>query len=462
MPIGRYRLRLARPGAADGLLHVPESVSETLPLWVDDAPRFLGRVELSPDKRLTLIVEAPLPVEARGQRRQRALQMRQGAATLPLRESTVLFRTFYGENTSDSALRIHEEITRRRLGLTSYWAVRDASVAVPAGGIPVVVNSPEWYDLLSTAEYLVENVHQPDFLVKRPGQKIVQTLHGYPFKVAGLPYWEQSGYSAARIESFLRRQAEWDFLVSPAPYATPLLVRDFAFDGTVLEIGYPRNDVFFAPDAPDLRERTRRLLGARPDQTVVLYAPTYRDNLSSSEFRADMVDFFDAQAASRALGGSFLFLIRGHAMNARTSFRTSGDSCVVDVTDYPEISELCLAADVALLDYSSLRFDFGVSGKPMLFLVPDLEQYRDASRGWLMPYEPTAPGPMVDSTGEVVEHLRDLDRLTSDYASAREEFRATYLPLEDGKASARFVDAVFTMPEDDQRRRDRGGQFQAG
>ena len=30
----------------------------------------------------------------------------------------------------------------------------------------------------------------------------------------------------------------------------------------------------------------------------------------------------------------------------------------VDVTDYPEISDLYLASDVAVVDYSSLRFDF--------------------------------------------------------------------------------------------------------
>jgi len=33
------------------------------------------------------------------------------------------------------------------------------------------------------------------------------------------------------------------------------------------------------------------------------------------------------------------------------------------------------------VDYSSLRFDFGVTGKPMVFHVPDLERYRDDSRG---------------------------------------------------------------------------------
>ena len=114
----------------------------------------------------------------------------------------------------------------------------------------------------------------------------------------------------------------------------------------------------------------------------------------------------------------------------------------IDVTDYPEVSDLYLAADAAIVDYSSLRFDFGVTGKPMIFHVPDLKRYQD-TRGWLFDFEPTAPGPLVDTTDEVVERLRDLDGVRREYAAAYERFRADYLDLEDGRAGERFVDAVI-------------------
>ena len=103
------------------------------------------------------------------------------------------------------------------------------------------------------------------------------------------------------------------------------------------------------------------------------------------------------------------------------------------MTDYPEVSDLYLAADAAIVDYSSLRFDFGVTGKPMIFHVPDLERYRD-TRGWLFDYEPTAPGPLVATTEEVVAHLTDLDAVRRDYAEAYAKFRADYLDLDDGHA----------------------------
>jgi CDP-glycerol glycerophosphotransferase len=130
-------------------------------------------------------------------------------------------------------------------------------------------------------------------------------------------------------------------------------------------------------------------------------------------------------------------------MNARVAGRTARSGNVIDVTDHPEITDLVLASDAAVLDYSSLRFDYALTGKPMVFLVPDLDLYKDKARGWLFDYEPTAPGPLVSSTSEVVAAVSDLRSLASRTAAAREEFRSRDLDLEDGRASQRLVDAVM-------------------
>jgi len=135
-------------------------------------------------------------------------------------------------------------------------------------------------------------------------------------------------------------------------------------------------------------------------------------------------------------------LMREHAFHARTRQRVGSSGTTIDVTDYPEVSDLYLATDVAVVDYSSLRFDFGVTGKPMIFLVPDLQRYVE-TRGWLFDFEPTAPGPLVSTTAEVIDHLRDLRALGEKYASDYATFRETFLDLEDGHAAERFVDAVI-------------------
>ncbi len=141
-------------------------------------------------------------------------------------------------------------------------------------------------------------------------------------------------------------------------------------------------------------------------------------------------------------GPGYTLLVRGHAFNARAGGRHEGGGLVLDVTGHPDINDLILASDAAILDYSSLRFDYALTDKPMIFLVPDLEKY-DAVRGGVIPFAPTAPGPQVTTTREVVALLRDLDGLARRTEAERDTFRRSYTDLDDGHASARLVDAVF-------------------
>ena len=109
---------------------------------------------------------------------------------------------------------------------------------------------------------------------------------------------------------------------------------------------------------------------------------------------------------------------------------------------YPDINDLCLACDVGVLDYSSLRFDFALMRKPMVFLVPDKEAYHRL-RPAVLAYDDTAPGPHVSSGEQVESEVRDLPALRRRYAEAVELFISTYMDLEDGHATERVVNAVF-------------------
>jgi CDP-glycerol glycerophosphotransferase len=398
-----------------------------------------GRVVRGAESRLRVLLARPLG-PARGRYQQHLLRTTPRPPA-PI-ERCLLVRSYFGEQATDHGLAVHAELRRRGSDLPVYWTVQDHSVPVPEGGIPVIWNSREWFDVLGRAKYYLDNMYQPDYHRKPEGQVIIQTFHGYPFKQMGHAHWAQLQFSQAKIDSYDERAADWDYMVSPARYATEHLVREFRYPGEVLEIGYPRNDALLAPDADAVRATVRASLGLREGQTAVLYAPTFRDYLSPNDKSAVMADFFDFAAAHRALGDDVVFLVRGHAFNARVKKRPAPLPGCVDVTDYPEVSDLLLAADAAVVDYSSLRFDFGVTGKPMVFHVPDLQRYRD-TRGWLFDFALTAPGPLVATTDEVVAHLADLDGVRRDHAAAYATFRADYLDLEDGHAARRLVDAVF-------------------
>ena len=452
LPIGDHDLsaRLLVDGEG-GPVEVPLRMGATLDHRLPVGLRtdhYQGRIVRGPETGTRLTLVRPLGDDA-GKYRQQQLRSRPVTDRL---HRGLLVRSYFGESATDNGVSVQRELARRGVDLPVYWAVQDHSVPVPAGGIPVIVNSAEHHELRSSVRYYLDNMFQPEHHTKPEGQVMVQTFHGYPFKQMGQPHWENIGFSQARIRSYHRRAAEWDYLVSPATYATPLLKKHFHYDGEVLEIGYPRNDVLLSADAPRLREVVRASLGIRDDQRAVLYAPTFRDYLSRDDNKARMGDFFDFLGAHRRLRDDVVILVRGHAFNARSNDRVGDIPGTIDVTDYPEVSDLYLAADAAVVDYSSLRFDFGVTGKPMVFHVPDLERYV-ATRGWLFDFEPTAPGPLVETTDEVVDQLLDLEGVIRRHEQQYATFRRTYLDLEDGHAGRRFVDRVFVprgdAPADD-------------
>ncbi len=434
-PSGRYELIVVNSAGQRIMVRTDVDLDLLLPLA---RVRTVTRAETA-----ALRISAPLKPDERGHRNQQRL--RDAARVSRAERNAVFFRALYGEVANCNGRAVHRELVSRGSKLELFWSVRDRSVAIPDGGTAIVEGTQEWHSVLATARFHMVNVHQLDWFNKPEGQVMIQTMHGYPYKTMGHDWWAKGDFSAAQVARFDRRATEWDYFVSPATYATPLLDAAFLSPAgahpEILEIGYPRNDDLVIGD-PAVRDRVRSALGIQPHQTAVMYAPTFRDYLAINDMKARAVDFFDPFAASRALGPDYVILMRGHAFNARTDERGESSSTVIDVTDHPEINELCLASDVAILDYSSLRFDYALTDKPMIFLVPDIEEWHRA-RGGVVDYAPTAPGPRVDSTQEVIRELSDINALAHSWSEARATFRAAYTDLDDGHASARLVDAVF-------------------
>src|SRR5699024_7756714 len=139
----------------------------------------------------------------------------------------------------------------------------------------------------------------------------------------------------------------------------------------VIETGYPRNDELRACSGERV-QRIKDRLGIAADTVVVMYAPTWPEPTQSHD-----IDFFDVSRPAAALGAGYTFLQRGHVRTLTGSRRRqpAGTGAVIDVGTYPHINDLLLAADVLITDYSSVMFDFSVTGKPMIFYTPDMSEY---------------------------------------------------------------------------------------
>jgi CDP-glycerol glycerophosphotransferase len=355
---------------------------------------------------------------------------------------TVLFQSYRGEFATDSQLAIHAELRARRPDLELLWGVMDSAVAVPEGGRALLIESPEWYTALGSSRYLCRNIEFDRYFRKRPYQRYLQTFHGYPFKSMGVSLWRVQGRAESVIDAeCARRSQAWDAIVVPESFCVDLYRREYRFTGTVLVTGYPRNDVLVTADTASVRSRVLAKLGIDEDQIVVLYAPTWRDTVATGAWSAKFFDGLDLKALAEQLGDRYVLLLRGHSYNLREGLSPTRGR-VWDVSAYPEINDLLVAADVAVLDYSSVRFDWLIMGKPVVFFVPDLEDYL-SSRKVLFDFLPTAPGPILATTTEVAEALMDLGSIVSEYAAARELFNKEFNRLHDGHATERVINAFF-------------------
>ncbi len=436
LPTGHYRLvtDAGSPTVADSLVaRLPiDSVGE----------RHRLHATLGPVGGVLLHLGPPLADGEQGRWAQQRLVDSCAAGGRPVDPNLAYFESYVGLSATDSPRAIHDELVARRPDLVTYWGISDHAQAVPPGAVPVLRHSRDWYSLLTRAGCLVLNTDVEAWFRRRPGQVLLQTFHGYPSKGMGRAQWEAAGLPPSRVAVLRARGVDsWSVILTPTPAMTRHYREQYDYSGPVLEHGYPRNDALVGPGAQERRRATRELLGIRDDQTAVLYAPTWREHLATRARRAEMADFLDLDAASRALGGSHVLLVRGHRFHQPTAAAPG----IVDVTDHEEINDLILAADVAVVDYSSLRFDFALTGKPLVFLVPDLADYGAGTRSFLFAFEESAPGPFVDDTAGVVEQVRDVAGLRERYAEDLAAFNTTYNSWHDGRATARVVDGLLGL-----------------
>jgi CDP-glycerol glycerophosphotransferase len=362
---------------------------------------------------------------------------------LPIRDA-VMFVSWKGKQCSDNPRAIANELRRRGDQREHVWVVSDWSVPVPDGARAVLTNTEEYLEALARSRYLIANDDMPGIYQKRDGQTYVQTWHGTPLKRIGFDIDQPQFISGTGYFDHLAKDvASWDLLLSPNPFSTPIMRRAFHYEGEICESGYPRNDVLHSGEAGQLAGEVRRRLGLPDGKKVVLYAPTWRDNqyYASGRYRFDFR--LDLERAWQELGEDHVILVRGHHHMADDVPAGPRPGFAVNVTRYPDISELFLVSDALVTDYSSVMFDFAPTGKPMLFFTYDLEQYRDNLRGFYFDFEAEAPGPLLATSDEVIAAIGNIGQVAARYQGAYAAFATRFCPLDDGKASARACDRIF-------------------
>jgi len=355
----------------------------------------------------------------------------------PRTRTTVVYNSFHGRFSCNPRA-IHERLADRP-GVENVWLADSRHAAsFPRDVRTVDIESLEARNVLERADLLVANTHTEVDWEKQSGTKYLQTWHGTPLKrIHHDVLWAPEG----RLSDLDRDVARWDVLLSPNAPSSPRLRKAFGFDGTILETGYPRNDLLSSARADTVRTTVRETLGVAPDVKVILYAPTWRDDECLLDLQKPVPFGLDVPRFMELLGPGHELLVRSHNM---VTGRTRVDAVpgVHDVSYFPDIRDLYLVADVLVTDYSSAMFDFAVTGKPMFFFAYDLERYADSVRGFYFDFLPEAPGPVLTQTSQLADAISREEEMAAKYAARYGSFRSTYCGWEDGRSTDRVLDLL--------------------
>lgn len=354
----------------------------------------------------------------------------------------VVFYSFSGDVDCNPKY-IALELLRRRPDLKLTWILGSFSFSRRKAHLPVGVRAVQLgtvaaFRAAAAAGTWVENSRL--FMAggmppKREGQHYLNTWHGS----LGIKRLDRCGGRTRHVAAGVARAVD--------AVLTNSMFEDEVFEGSMFpgvnkaRIGHPRNDVFFWPEGrkAELRERVRDELGIASDERIALYAPTFRE----SSFFAGAAGFdFDGwvNALAHRFGGRWRMVVRLHPRDARglSDGLFSLPNSVVNASDYVDMQELLVAADVGITDYSSWIFDYILGGKPGFIFAPDRARF-DNLRGLYYPLEDT-PFPVAETEATLCANIVDFD--AEKYAYDRKAFLKDKGCVEDGHSSERVVDLI--------------------
>jgi CDP-glycerol glycerophosphotransferase len=257
------------------------------------------------------------------------------------------------------------------------------------------------------------------------------------------------GFDEAKIRSDTRQRQEFlqkaidrfDVFLVRSEHDVRTLTRAMGVGAELMRVGYPRNDALVTNDNQDEQAALRKSLGLTDDRKVVLYAPTFRPEQVGR--RGGLVLPFELHDFVERLGEDTVLLVRPHYLTSFVLPPMYGHS-VRNVTRVHDVTPLLQISDALITDYSSLMFDYALLDRPMIFHVPDYDDYVGKSRGAYFDLESTAPGPVTRSSGELFTALTDLAGNATTFADKRREFAANYGEYDTGNAAKAVVDRFFT------------------
>ena len=327
---------------------------------------------------------------------------------------------------------IAEEISRQKQPYDLVWLVEYWNIKIPSFIRRVKFNRIKAIYELSTAHVIITNSKSLLPFKKKLLQKLIYIPHGQP----GMKCAEGDALLPPEyVENSKRHSAMTDVFVSMGTYHTQVLRDTFWVpkQAEIWECGFPRNDQYYI-DTIEKQKAIRKQLHIPEDTNIAFYAPTFRDNNNTSAYDLDMNRLLDT--LEEKTGYKWIFFVTLHPNFKWFKHPTYHFSNRIwDMSDYTDIHELMLIADIAITDYSSTGLDFANTRRPVFLYASDIDEY-SKMRGLKNMYF-KLPFTLCRTNDEINKAIREFNAI--EYSNKLDIFQREYGSYDDGHASERFV-----------------------
>ena len=207
----------------------------------------------------------------------------------------------------------------------------------------------------------------------------------------------------------------------------------------MLKIGHPRNDILFNKQNHDIiKQRVFNYYGIDSISHLCLYAPTFRNNNDINIETDNLKAICDT--LEKKYGNKWKIVIRKHPKN-RNNKNSNSEDFLLNGNDYPDMSELMVACDVGISDYSSWPYDYILTKKPLFIYAPDIKEY-ESERGLYYSLYDT-PFSIATTINELKENIMEHDQ--KEYETKVDAFLTRMGCYEQGNASKKIVDIIIDL-----------------
>ena len=373
---------------------------------------------------------------------------------IPVKNNVIMFESSNGRNYTGNPRYIYEEMVRQGLDneYKCVWSLTDTNIPIPGNCTKIKRPGMKFLFYSLRSKFWIFDSRHQYYLKKNKNTRYIQTWHGTPLKKLALDMDKVNSSETTDIEDykakFKKNSSLWDYLISQNSYSSKIFKRAFAFDGEMLEIGYPRNDILINENNETKINEIKERLNIDKDKKIILYAPTWRDNEFHKKGIYKFATEMDFNAMKNALSDEYVLIVKFHYLVKDEINWDEYRDFIIECNEMWDIQELYLISDILITDYSSVMFDYALLNRPILFFTYDLDFYKDNLRDFYFDIN-TVPGPLIETTEDLVDFIKNNSKedYFEKYGTKYQAFKETYNEFDKGSSCQSVIELVERLSE---------------